>query len=126
NASRTLLFDTRANHWDDELLGMLDVPRELLAPQVHPSSHLYGHTQATLLGAPVPIGGMAGDQQAALFGQACFEPGVAKNTYGTGCFLLTPTGTAFQRSANGLLTTRAAQASAPPRYALEGSVFIGG
>ncbi|HSN34447.1 MAG TPA: glycerol kinase GlpK [Ideonella sp.] len=125
NAARTLLFDVHANRWDDELLALLDIPRALL-PEVHPSSHVFGHTDAALLGAALPIGGIAGDQQAALFGQACFEAGLAKNTYGTGCFLLMHTGTRFESSANGLVTTSAAQTSATPEFALEGSVFIGG
>jgi glycerol kinase len=125
NASRTMLFDIRRSAWDDELLALFDVPRELL-PEVHPSSHHYGETDAALLGASLPIGGVAGDQQAALFGQACFEPGLAKNTYGTGCFLLMHTGTQLRRSANGLVSTRAAQLGSTPGYALEGSVFIAG
>ncbi|HZT55747.1 MAG TPA: FGGY-family carbohydrate kinase, partial [Burkholderiaceae bacterium] len=115
--------------WDDELLALLEVPREVL-PEVHPSSHAYGHTRADLLGAPIPIGGVAGDQQAALFGQACFKAGLAKNTYGTGCFMLMHTGARFLTSTNGLITTAAAQlgttAAAAPEFALEGSVFIGG
>jgi glycerol kinase len=125
NASRTMLFDVHANRWDDELLALLDIPREVL-PEVHASSHLFGHLDGALLGAPLPISGIAGDQQAALFGQACFDAGLAKNTYGTGCFLLMHTGARFERSANGLVTTSAAQTSAAPEYALEGSVFIGG
>ena len=125
NASRTMLFNIRRNMWDDELLRLLDIPRELL-PAVHPSSHAYGHTRAALLGASIPIGGVAGDQQSALFGQACFSAGLAKNTYGTGCFMLTHTGAAFQPSANGLIATSAAQATNTPEFALEGSVFIGG
>jgi len=125
NASRTMLFDIRANAWDDELLRLLDIPRELL-PEVHPSSHVYGHTKAELLGASVAIGGVAGDQQSALFGQACFRAGLAKNTYGTGCFMLTHTGAQFRTSDNGLITTAAAQPSTTPEFALEGSVFIGG
>ncbi len=125
NASRTLLLDVRRNTWDDELLAVLDIPRELL-PAVHPSSHAYGHTDAGWLGAPVAIGGVAGDQQSALFGQACFRAGLAKNTYGTGCFMLMHTGERFQTSTNGLITTSAAQPSATPEFALEGSVFIGG
>jgi glycerol kinase len=136
NASRTMLFDIRRNEWDDELLRMLDIPRELL-PAVHPSSHVYGHTRADLLGASLPIGGVAGDQQSALFGQACFSAGLAKNTYGTGCFMLMHTGAQFLTSGNGLITTAAAQlgasgaakSAAPawtPEFALEGSVFIGG
>ena len=125
NASRTLMLNVHTNQWDDELLALLDVPREVL-PQVLPSSHVFGHTRADLLGAALPIGGIAGDQQSALFGQACFQAGLAKNTYGTGCFMLMHTGTQFMQSANGLITTSAAQLTAQPEYALEGSVFIGG
>ncbi|MBT9526611.1 MAG: glycerol kinase GlpK [Rhizobacter sp.] len=125
NASRTLLLNVRKNEWDDELLKVLDIPRGLL-PAVHPSSHVYGHTQADVLGATIPIGGIAGDQQSALFGQACFKAGLAKNTYGTGCFMLMHTGAQFQTSTNGLITTSAAQPTATPEFALEGSVFIGG
>ena len=125
NASRTLLLDVHDNTWDDELLALLDVPRELL-PAVHPSSHVFGSTKAELLGASLPIGGVAGDQQSALFGQACFKSGLAKNTYGTGCFMLMQTGEKFQSSTNGLITTSAAQPTTTPEFALEGSVFIGG
>ncbi len=125
NASRTLMLNVHTNQWDDELLALLDVPREML-PAVHPSSHVYGHTQKQFLGESLPIGGVAGDQQSALFGQACFKAGLAKNTYGTGCFMLTHTGAQFQTSTNGLITTSAAQATATPEFALEGSVFIGG
>ena len=125
NASRTLLFDVHRNAWDDELLGLLDVPRSML-PEVRPSSHAYADTAPELFGRPIPIGGVAGDQQSALFGQACFTPGLAKNTYGTGCFLLMHTGEKFQPSTNGLVTTSAAQTTARPEFALEGSVFIGG
>ncbi|HPU54267.1 MAG TPA: glycerol kinase GlpK, partial [Burkholderiaceae bacterium] len=125
NASRTLLFDIRTGQWDDELLAALRVPRAML-PEVLPSSHVYGSCDPALLGAPVPIGGMAGDQQAALFGQACFNAGMTKNTYGTGCFMLMHTGDRPQASANGLITTAAAQAGPARAYALEGSVFIGG
>ena len=125
NASRTLMLNVRRNAWDDELLRALDVPAEVL-PTVHPSSHIYGHTQAALLGASLPIGGVAGDQQSALFGQACFKAGLAKNTYGTGCFMLMHTGAKFQTSTNGLITTSAAQPDGTPEFALEGSVFIGG
>jgi glycerol kinase len=123
NASRTMLFDIRHNVWDHELLKALHVPDSVL-PRVFPSSHVYGET--TLFGAPIPITGIAGDQQAALFGQACFKPGLAKNTYGTGCFMLMHTGTRFEASKHGLITTAAAQVTAAPEYALEGSVFIGG
>ena len=125
NASRTMLFDIRHNAWDPELLKALHIPHSVL-PKVHPSSHVYGHTEASLLGAAIPIAGIAGDQQAALFGQACFEAGLAKNTYGTGCFMLMHTGTTFQASQNGLITTAAAQTGPTPEFAIEGSVFIGG
>ena len=125
NAARTMLFDIRHNVWDRELLKALHVPESVL-PRVHPSSHVYGETDPALFGAPIPIAGMAGDQQAALFGQACFQAGLAKNTYGTGCFLLMHTGAAFERSQHGLITTAAAQTAAAREYALEGSVFIGG
>ncbi len=125
NAARTLMLNVHTNQWDDELLALLDIQRELL-PEVHPSSHVYGHTHAQFLGASLPIGGVAGDQQSALFGQTCFKAGLAKNTYGTGCFMLTHTGAKFQTSTNGLITTSAAQATATPEFALEGSVFIGG
>ena len=125
NASRTLMLNVHTNTWDAELLKLLDVPVEVL-PAVWPSSHVYGHTRAELLGASLPIGGVAGDQQSALFGQACFKAGLAKNTYGTGCFMLMHTGSQFQTSANGLITTSAAQPGTTPEFALEGSVFIGG
>jgi glycerol kinase len=125
NASRTLLFNVRRNEWDEELLALLDIPREIL-PAVHPSSHAFGRTRADVLGASIAIGGVAGDQQSALFGQACFKAGLAKNTYGTGCFMLMHTGEQFLASTNGLITTSAAQLHATPEYALEGSVFIGG
>ncbi|MDH3461870.1 MAG: glycerol kinase GlpK, partial [Burkholderiaceae bacterium] len=125
NASRTMLFNVRNNEWDDELLRLLAIPREVL-PAVHPSSHHYGDAHPQWLGASLPIGGVAGDQQSALFGQACFKPGLAKNTYGTGCFLLAHTGANFNASSNGLVVTSAAQISATPLYAIEGSVFIGG
>jgi len=125
NASRTLLFDVPRGAWSDELLAALNVPRAVL-PAVHPSSHVFGHTSADLFGAPIAIGGVAGDQQSALFGQACFQPGQVKNTYGTGCFMLMNTGDRFEVSANGLLATSAAQPGAKPEFAREGSVFIGG
>ncbi|HMC15418.1 MAG TPA: glycerol kinase GlpK, partial [Albitalea sp.] len=125
NASRTLLLNVRTNEWDDELLQVLEIPRDVL-PAVHPSSHVYGTTRSAWLGAPIAIGGVAGDQQSALFGQACFRAGLAKNTYGTGCFMLMHTGEQFQTSTNGLITTSAAQPSTTPEFALEGSVFIGG
>jgi glycerol kinase len=125
NASRTLLFNVHTNHWDAELLQALDIPPSLL-PKVKPSSALFGEVSANLLGAAIPIGGVAGDQQSALFGQACFQPGMVKNTYGTGCFMLMHTGHSFQTSANGLITTSAAQTTPQPEFALEGSVFVGG
>ena len=125
NAARTMLFDIRHNVWDHELLKLLHVPDSLL-PAVHASSHVYGQTLPALLGAAIPVAGMAGDQQSALFGQACFKAGLAKNTYGTGCFMLMHTGDKFRTSENGLITTAAAQPTAQPEYALEGSVFIGG
>jgi len=123
NASRTLLFDIHTGAWDDELLALLDVPRAVL-PQVVPSSGVCG--VASLGGIEVPIAGIAGDQQAALFGQACLAPGMAKNTYGTGCFLLLNTGREAVASRNQLLTTVAWQRGGVTDYALEGSVFIGG
>ncbi len=125
NASRTMLLDVRSNTWDDELLALLGVPRSML-PEVRPSSHVFGTAKAELLGAPLPIAGVAGDQQSALFGQACFRPGLAKNTYGTGCFMLMHTGAKFQTSTNGLITTSAAQPTATPEFALEGGVFVAG
>ncbi|HLS55924.1 MAG TPA: glycerol kinase GlpK [Zeimonas sp.] len=125
NASRTMLYDIRRGQWDDELLAALDIPRTLL-PEVRPSSHRFGETDAAAFGVPLPIGGIAGDQQAALFGQACFDAGMAKNTYGTGCFLLMHTGERFEPSRNGLVATAAAQAGDAKQYALEGSVFVGG
>jgi len=125
NASRTMLFNVHDNTWDADLLKALDIPAALL-PEVKPSSAHFCDTDAALLGHSLPVGGVAGDQQAALFGQACFGPGMAKNTYGTGCFLLMHTGDAFQPSSNGLLVTSAAQTSAQPQYAMEGSVFVGG
>ena len=125
NAARTMLFNVHTNQWDEELLGLLNIPPGLM-PRVQPSSGHFGTTQAHLLGQSLPIGGVAGDQQSALFGQACFTEGMAKNTYGTGCFMLMHTGTTFETSHNGLITTSAAQATTPPEYAMEGSVFVGG
>jgi glycerol kinase len=125
NASRTMLFNVNTNQWDAELLKILDIPAELM-PTVQPSSSIFGNVSADVLGASIPIGGVAGDQQSALFGQACFKSGMAKNTYGTGCFMLMHTGGKFQTSTNGLLTTSAAQTSTTPQFAIEGSVFIGG
>jgi glycerol kinase len=125
NASRTLLYDIHARAWDPELLAMLDVPATVL-PEVRPSSGVLGKTTADVLGAAVPIAGIAGDQQAALFGQGCVEPGMAKNTYGTGCFLLLNTGQRAVTSHAGLVTTIACDAAGGPAYALEGSIFIAG
>jgi glycerol kinase len=125
NASRTMLFDVHRNQWDAELLAALDIPPSLL-PRVQPSASHFGEISPGLLGHSIPIGGAAGDQQAALFGQACFDAGMVKNTYGTGCFLLMHTGSTFQTSANGLITTSAAQTSHHAQFALEGSVFVGG
>lgn len=121
NASRTLLFDIRRGEWSDELLGLFGIPRALL-PEVRPSAGVYGMAEEF----GVPISGIAGDQQAALFGQAALQPGQAKNTYGTGCFLLMHTGEQARASTQGLLTTRAAQVGPAAQYALEGSVFVGG
>lgn len=125
NASRTLMFNINTLQWDDALLGYLDVPKSIL-PEVRPSSQVYGETVPSILGAPIPVAGMAGDQQAALFGQNCFEPGMAKNTYGTGCFLLMNTGTTPKKSKNGLVTTIAWGQGGKVEYALEGSIFVGG
>ena len=125
NASRTMLFNVRTNQWDAELLKLLDIPADLL-PSVQPSSSIFGQVSADILGASIPIGGVAGDQQSALFGQACFKSGMAKNTFGTGCFMLMHVVDVFQTSTNGLLTTSAAQPSETPQFAIEGSVFIGG
>jgi len=125
NAARTMLFNVHSNTWDAELLAALDIPAGLM-PQVLPSAAHFGDIDPGLLGHRIPVGGMAGDQQSALFGQACFSAGMAKNTYGTGCFMLMHTGTHFQTSTNGLITTSAAQPSARPEFALEGSVFVGG
>ncbi|WP_239645042.1 glycerol kinase GlpK, partial [Comamonas sp. B-9] len=125
NASRTMLFNVHSNTWDQELLDLLHIPRSLM-PEVQPSASHFGDTAAQVLGAAIHIGGMAGDQQSALFGQACFAPGMAKNTYGTGCFMLMHTGAQFHPSRNGLLTTSAAQTDTTPQFALEGSVFVGG
>lgn len=126
NAARTLLFDIHALHWDDELLALLDIPRSML-PEVRGSSEIYGHSRAQFFfDQQIPIAGIAGDQQAALFGQACFEPGMAKNTYGTGCFMLMHTGDKAVASRNGLLTTIAWSVDGQVEYALEGSIFVAG
>jgi glycerol kinase len=123
NASRTMLFDIAKGQWDDELLEIFGVPRSML-PEVRSSSEVYGHTE--LLGMAVPIAGIAGDQQAALFGQACLKPGMVKNTYGTGCFMLMNTGTKRIASKHNLLTTIAWRIGDRTEYALEGSIFIAG
>ena len=125
NASRTLLYNIHTGEWDDELLGLLDVPRAIL-PEVRSSSEVYGETAEGLLGARIKIAGIAGDQQAATFGQACLERGMAKNTYGTGCFMLMNTAQEAVPSRNKLLTTVAWQLGAERTYALEGSVFVAG
>jgi len=125
NASRTLLFDIHRGDWDDELLRLFDVPRALL-PEVKDSSDRFGETAPGLLDRVIPIGGIAGDQQAALIGQACFEPGMAKSTYGTGCFLLLNTGDAPVPSQNRMLTTPAYRIRGRTTYAMEGSIFVAG
>ena len=125
NASRTLMYNIRELQWDKKLLKLLNVPHQIL-PEVRPSSEIYGKTSPYLFGSEIPIAGIAGDQQAALFGQACYEKGMAKNTYGTGCFLLMNTGQTPVKSENGLLTTIAWGIGDKVTYALEGSVFIAG
>ncbi len=125
NASRTMLFNIHTLDWDDEILQELGIPRSML-PKVMPSSHVYGHTSASVIGDEIPIAGVAGDQQAALFGQTCFRPGDAKNTYGTGSFMLMNTGEKAVPSQNGLLTTIAWGLNGKVEYALEGSIFITG
>jgi glycerol kinase len=125
NASRTLLFNLHTLDWDDDLLRALNIPRAIL-PQVKSSSEIYGHTDPSFFGRAIPIAGIAGDQQAALFGQACFESGTAKNTYGTGCFLLMNTGGKPLPPADGLLTTVGWKIGSHTTYAVEGAVFIGG
>jgi glycerol kinase len=125
NASRTLLFDLHAGCWDDQLLTLLGVPKSVL-PQVRDSSADFGITDPEIFGAPIPIYGIAGDQQAALIGQACFTPGMVKSTYGTGCFILLNTGAAPVASKNRLITTVAFQLGGKRSYALEGSIFVAG
>jgi glycerol kinase len=125
NASRTLIYNIHTLDWDDELLEILDIPRSML-PEVKSSSEVYGETDANLFGAAIPIAGIAGDQQAATFGQGCFEPGSAKNTYGTGCFLLLNSGTQPVASQNGLLTTIGWGIDGEVTYCLEGSIFVAG
>lgn len=123
NAARTMLWNIHRNEWDEELLALFNIPKALL-PRVYPSSHHFADTD--LFGSSIAITGIAGDQQAALFGQACFEPGMAKNTYGTGCFMLLQTGEICLHSQHGLISTSACQLDQAPQFALEGSVFIGG
>ena len=125
NASRTMLFNINTLQWDDEILKELGIPLCML-PEPKPSSYIYGEADASYFGGAIPIGGAAGDQQSALFGQTCFQAGEAKNTYGTGCFLLMNTGEKPIESQNGLLTTIAASGKDEVRYALEGSVFVAG
>lgn len=125
NASRTMLMNLDTDDWDPELLRLFEIPRAML-PKIVPSQGILGETDAALFGGPIPIAGVAGDQQAALFGQACFEKGLLKNTYGTGCFALLHTGDEIHRSRHRLLTTRAATSGSKRAYALEGSVFVGG
>ncbi len=125
NASRTMLFNINTLEWDEDILRELNIPKAML-PQAKPSSCIYGYTDAAFLGAEIPIGGAAGDQQAALFGQTCFTPGEAKNTYGTGCFLLMNTGDKPVFSENGLVTTIAWGLDGKITYALEGSIFVAG
>ncbi|HEX6989262.1 MAG TPA: glycerol kinase GlpK [Bacillota bacterium] len=125
NASRTLIFNIHDHDWDGHLLGLLGIPRAML-PEARPSSGVYGETAPEVLGGAIPIAGVAGDQQAALFGQACFRPGMAKNTYGTGCFMLMNTGQRAVPSQQGLLTTIAWGVDGVVEYALEGSIFIAG
>lgn len=125
NASRTMLYDIYRRCWDEELLKLFDIPTCML-PEVKPSSCIYGYTDHSVLGGSIPIAGIAGDQQAALFGQCCFSKGQVKNTYGTGCFLLMNTGTEAIASRNGLITTIAASGKEQVEYALEGSVFVAG
>ena len=125
NASRTMIYNIHTLEWDDELLTLLDIPRCIL-PEVKPSSHVYGKTEFELYGGEIPVSGAGGDQQCALFGQCCFEPGEMKNTYGTGCFLLMNTGRVPVKSRSGLVTTIAVGFDDHVEYALEGSVFIAG
>jgi glycerol kinase len=124
NAARTMLFNVHRQDWDEELLRLLRVPRALL-PDVHPSAHAFGMVPKAVFGEPLIIGGVAGDQQAAMFGQACHAPGMAKNTYGTGCFMLLHTGGEMVQSAHGLVSTPCAHLKAK-EFALEGSVFVAG
>ncbi|MFU8827790.1 MAG: FGGY family carbohydrate kinase, partial [Brevefilum sp.] len=125
NASRTLLFNINTMEWDDEILELMNIPKSML-PEVKQSSEVYGNTKTTLFASKVPIAGIAGDQQSALFGQMCTEKGMVKNTYGTGCFMLMNIGDKPIKSENNLLTTVAWKVNGKTTYALEGSVFIAG
>jgi glycerol kinase len=125
NASRTLLFNLHTQDWDNELLTIFDIPRSML-PEIRSNSEVYGYTQELLSSASIPVAGMAGDQQSALFGQLCHAPGMVKNTYGTGCFMLMHTGNKPVASKHNLLTTVAWKINGEMQYALEGSVFIAG
>ena len=125
NASRTMLFNINTLEWDQELLDLFGIPRSMM-PEVKSSSEIYGHTKTTIFAHKVPIAGIAGDQQAALFGQMCTEPGMVKNTYGTGCFLLMNSGEKPILSKNNLITTIAWKIGDKVNYALEGSIFVGG
>jgi glycerol kinase len=125
NASRTMLYNLATGAWDDEMLDLLAIPREAL-PEIRPSSAVFGEAPASMLGHPIPVGGIAGDQQAALFGQSCFAPGMAKNTYGTGCFMLMNVGPKPAASRHRLLSTVAWRLDGRTEYALEASVFVGG
>ena len=125
NASRTLIYNINTMEWDDELLDLFTIPKSML-PEVKQSSEVYGHTKTTVFATPIPIAGIAGDQQAALFGSMCIKKGMVKNTYGTGCFMLMNIGDAPQLSQNNLLTTVAWQIDGKTQYALEGSIFVGG
>jgi glycerol kinase len=125
NASRTMLFNIHSLEWDEDLLGLFDIPRSML-PEVRQSSEVYGQTKTTVFASKIPIAGIAGDQQAALFGQLCTHPGMVKNTYGTGCFMLMNTGSTPKTSHNNLLTTVAWQRNGQVEYALEGSIFMAG
>lgn len=125
NAARTMLFNIHSLDWDEELLNLLNIPLNIL-PHVYDNTHIFGETDASLLGRSLPVAGMAGDQQSALIGQACFAPGMVKSTYGTGCFLLMNTGATARASTNRLLTTPAYRISGQTAYALEGSIFVAG
>ncbi|MBE5777418.1 MAG: glycerol kinase GlpK [Clostridiales bacterium] len=125
NAGRTMLFNLHTQDWDDDLLHMLDIPRTML-PRVVDSAEIIGNLNTDILGAPIPVAAIAGDQHAALFGQACFDEGDVKNTYGTGCFMLMNAGDRFRLSESGLITTMAWRLKGKPTYAFEGSVFMGG